>query len=52
MVDVQPKPSGARFVALGMLLSKLGGLVREMILARFFGVGPHARAQRAPEPAG
>ncbi len=52
MVDVQPKPSGARFVALGMLLSKLGGLVREMILARFFGVGPHAdvfrSAMRAP----
>ena len=52
MVEVQAKPSGARFVALGMLLSKLGGLVREMILARFFGVGPHAdvfrSAMRAP----
>ncbi len=45
-------PSGARFAALGILLSKLGGLAREMVFARFFGVGPHAdvcrSALRAP----
>lgn len=39
--------SGARFVALGILLSKLGGLVREMVIARFFGVGPHADVLRS-----
>ncbi len=40
-------PSGARFVALGILLSKLGGLAREMVFARFFGVGPHADVLRS-----
>ena len=39
--------SGARFVALGILLSKLGGLAREMVFARFFGVGPHADVLRS-----
>ena len=38
---------GARFVALGILLSKLGGLAREMFLARYFGVGPHADVLRS-----
>ncbi|MEM7350744.1 MAG: murein biosynthesis integral membrane protein MurJ [Acidobacteriota bacterium] len=38
--------SGARFVALGILLSKVGGLLREMIIARFFGVGPHGDVYR------
>ncbi len=46
MQDPDPTPSGARFVALGILLSKAGGLVREMTLARFFGVGPHADVLR------
>ena len=41
-----PRPSGARFVALGILLSKLGGMLREMIIARCFGVGPHADVYR------
>ncbi len=48
----EPRASGARLVALGILLSKLGGLVREMVIARFFGVGPHGdvlrMALRAP----
>ncbi len=39
--------TGARSVAAGILLSKLGGLVREMILARCFGVGPHADVLRS-----
>ena len=41
------RPNGARFVALGILLSKLGGLMREMVIARFFGVGPHADVLRS-----
>ncbi len=48
--DATPKgaaPSGASSVALGILLSKLGGLVREMVLARCFGVGPHADVLRS-----
>ncbi len=48
----QSAVSGARFVALGILASKLGGLAREMVIARFFGVGAHAdvlrNAFRAP----
>ncbi len=47
ITEREPKPSGARFVALGILLSKLGGLVREMVIARFFGVGPHADVLRS-----
>ncbi len=47
MNDIETKPSGARFVALGILLSKLGGLVREMVIARFFGIGPHADVLRS-----
>ncbi len=47
MADRDSKPSGARFVALGILLSKLGGLAREMIIARFFGVGAHADVLRS-----
>jgi len=47
-----PRPSGARFVALGILASKLFGLARETVIARFFGVGPHTdvyrNALRAP----
>ncbi len=39
--------SGAPSVAAGILLSKLGGLVREMILARCFGVGSHADVLRS-----
>ncbi|MCP3964374.1 MAG: murein biosynthesis integral membrane protein MurJ [bacterium] len=42
----EPAASGARFVALGILLSKVGGLLREMIIARFFGVGAHADVYR------
>ncbi len=42
----QSEASGARLVALGILLSKLGGLVREMFIARFFGVGAHADVLR------
>lgn len=45
-------PSGARWVALGILSSKIFGLVREVVLGFFFGVGPHAdvwrTAMRAP----
>ena len=48
----EPRPSGARFVALGILLSKVFGLVRETVIGRIFGVGPHADvfryALRAP----
>ncbi len=46
MTDGEPRPSGARFVALGILLSKVGGLVREMVIARFFGVAPHGDVWR------
>jgi len=34
--------SGARWVALGILASRLVGFVRERAFAYFFGVGPHA----------
>lgn len=44
--------SGARWVALGILSSKIFGLVREVVLTFFFGVGQHAdvwrTAMRAP----
>lgn len=36
-----PRPSGARFVALGILVSRVFGLVRQMAIGRFFGVAPH-----------
>ncbi len=44
--DQDSRPSGARFVALGILTSKLGGLLREMIIVRLFGVGPHGDVYR------
>lgn len=44
--------SGARFVAVGILSSKVFGLVREMFYARYLGIGPHTdvlrQAFRAP----
>jgi len=42
-----PRTGGAATVALGILSSRLIGLVREQALARFFGVGPHADVFRA-----
>ena len=42
-----PRSGGAATVALGILSSRLIGLVRELALARFFGVGPHADVFRA-----
>ncbi|HEX6864497.1 MAG TPA: lipid II flippase MurJ, partial [Thermoanaerobaculia bacterium] len=41
------RSGGAAAVALGILSSRLIGLVREQVLARFFGVGPHADVFRA-----
>ena len=38
--------SRARIVALGILVSRLVGLVREKAIAWFFGVGPHADVYR------
>ena len=34
------RPSGAKFVAFGILSSKVFGLVREMAISRFLGIGP------------
>ncbi|MCP4658298.1 MAG: murein biosynthesis integral membrane protein MurJ, partial [bacterium] len=46
------RPSGARFVALGILASRIFGLLRQKAIAWFFGLGPHAdvltNAFRAP----
>ncbi len=42
-----PRSGGAAAVALGILSSRLIGIVREQALARFFGVGPHADVFRA-----
>lgn len=42
-----PAPSGARFVALGIFSSKLFGLLREVIYARFLGLGAHNDVLRA-----
>jgi putative peptidoglycan lipid II flippase len=39
--------SGARWVALGILASRLAGFVRDRALAYFFGIGPHADVFRA-----
>jgi putative peptidoglycan lipid II flippase len=36
------RPSGARFVALGILVSRVFGLVRQVAIGRFFGVAAHA----------
>lgn len=36
-----PRPSGARFIALGILASRVFGLVRQVAVGRFFGVGAH-----------
>ncbi len=38
----QPAPSGASKVAAGILASRVIGIVREQILAYYFGIGPHA----------
>jgi putative peptidoglycan lipid II flippase len=35
------RPSGARFVALGILVSRVFGLVRQVAVGRFFGVAAH-----------
>ncbi len=52
MSSTGPAPSGARFVAIGILVSKIFGVVREVMIARFFGVGLHGdvyrNAMRAP----
>lgn len=52
MSPPQAAASGARWVALGILSSKVFGLVREVVLTFFFGVGQHAdvwrTAMRAP----
>lgn len=37
-----PRPSGARFVALGILTSRVFGLARQVAIGRFFGVAAHA----------
>ncbi len=48
----EPRPNRARVVAFGILLSKVFGLVRERVIAQFFGVGPltdvFRNAMRAP----
>lgn len=41
-----PRPSGARFVAFGIMSSKIFGLLREMAYSRFLGVGPHTDVLR------
>lgn len=41
------KGSGARWVALGILASRLVGFVRERAFAHFFGVGPHTDVLKA-----
>lgn len=52
MSEANPSASGARFVAIGILVSKVFGVVREVMIARFFGVSPHGdvyrNAMRAP----
>jgi len=44
---VSARGSGARWVALGILASRLVGFVRERAFAYFFGVGPHTDVLRA-----
>jgi len=48
----QPRRSGARLVAVGILSSRIFGLVRQKVLAHFFGVSAHfdvwQNAMRAP----
>lgn len=50
--DLSPGKGGAVMVAAGILSSRLIGLLRNVVLARYFGVGPHAdvlnMAMRAP----
>ncbi|HYG61492.1 MAG TPA: lipid II flippase MurJ, partial [Thermoanaerobaculia bacterium] len=41
------RAGSAVLVAAGILLSRVVGLLRDMIVARFFGVGPHADVFRA-----
>ncbi len=52
MADPGPQPNRARVVAVGILSSKIFGLVRERVIAQFFGVGPFTdvfrNALRAP----
>ena len=36
------RPSGARLVALGILVSRIFGLLRQKAIGWFFGLGPHA----------
>lgn len=43
----EPRPSGARFVALGVLSSRVFGLVREKFIAHFLGIAAHADVWRA-----
>ncbi|MEO0560382.1 MAG: lipid II flippase MurJ, partial [Bacteroidota bacterium] len=40
-VESRPKGSAAAFVAAGILASRILGLVREKVIAYYFGVGPH-----------
>lgn len=48
----RPRSGGAILVAAGILSSRVFGLVRQAVIARYFGVGPHAdvlnTALRAP----
>ena len=50
--EPSPGKGGAVLVAAGILSSRLVGLLRNIVLARYFGVGPHAdvlnMAMRAP----
>lgn len=39
--------AGAQLVAAGILLSRISGLVREALVNRYFGLGPHADAFKA-----
>jgi putative peptidoglycan lipid II flippase len=52
MSQQQPRRSGARLVAVGILSSRIFGLIREKVLAHFFGVSAHLdvwrNAMRAP----
>lgn len=41
-----PAPSGAKWVAVGIMSSKVVGLLREMAYSRFLGIGPHTDVLR------
>jgi len=51
-MNEKTRPSGARFVALGILASRIFGLLRQTAIGWFFALGPHAdvltNAFRAP----